>query len=58
MLELLNITPASEELGESRSSTLEYNSGGLFHEVLPFACAIKPRTAKAAVLIAQAAKDT
>jgi hypothetical protein len=57
MLASLNITPASDELGAPRSSTLEYNSGGLFHEVLPFACTIKPRSTKAGALIAQAAKD-
>jgi hypothetical protein len=57
MLVTLTITPASEELNAPRSSNLEYSTSGLFCEVLPFDCSIKPRSAKAAALIVQAAKD-
>jgi hypothetical protein len=57
MLATLNITPTAEQLGAPRSLILEYNTSGAFCAVLPFDCSIKPRSAKAAALIAQAAKD-
>jgi hypothetical protein len=57
MLATLNITPASEEHGAPKLSTLEYTTSGTIYQVLPFDCSIKPRSTEAAALIAQAAKD-
>jgi hypothetical protein len=56
MLATLTITPPCEEHGAQRPSTLEY-TGGTICQVMPFDCSIKPRSARAAALIAQVAMD-